>query len=564
MNVSKYIINFFKSKKIKNFYVFQGGAIMNVINEIGKDKSLKYLVPHHEQSLSMQVDTSARLDGYSVGMVTSGPGATNILTGVCSAYYDSIPCFFITGQVGQVHIKKNKKYRQLGFQETDVVSIFKSVTKYCKQIKNENEIGYELEKAYNISISGRPGPVLLDIPFNIQKKQVKKLKPFIAKIDKYKNYNFLHEKNEINKLLKKSSKLMFVIGGGIKNSKNQEKIIEFLSSYKIPFALTWTSFDVVDQKNDYYLGCIGKNGHRSANIACEEADIIFTLGQRFAVKNIYGDFGKKAKIIAIDIDDQEIKSNFVKIKRGINLSIDNFYEKILKNINFSKNLKWIKKITNLKKDQFYINVVSNKSIKENLVNPFIFMNKISNLIGKSYIIHCDIGAHQTWFFQSFNQKKGQKIINHCGHGAMGHSVCSAIAANFLYKNKKNITFIGDGGFMMNLQELNLINPNNKNIKIIVLNNSSLGNTFLGTLNTFKKTYGNEKKYGYNPPDVKSISKGFNLTYFKIEKNSKILPIFKKFIKFKRSAILDVRISKYQPTAELHQINTTKNFIKIDF
>ena len=106
MNVSKYIINFFKSKKIKNFYVFQGGAIMNVINEIGKDKSIKYLVPHHEQSLSMQVDTSARLDGYSVGMVTSGPGATNILTGVCSAYYDPIPCFFITGQVGQVHIKK--------------------------------------------------------------------------------------------------------------------------------------------------------------------------------------------------------------------------------------------------------------------------------------------------------------------------------------------------------------------------------------------------------------------------------------------------------------------------
>src|SRR6056300_642207 len=125
MLASKYIVNFFKSKGIRKFFVFQGGAIMNIINDIGSDKSIKYLVPHHEQSLSMQVDTAARLKKYSVGLVTSGPGATNILTGVCSAYYDSVPCFFITGQVGRIHIKKNNKYRQLGFQETDVISIFK-------------------------------------------------------------------------------------------------------------------------------------------------------------------------------------------------------------------------------------------------------------------------------------------------------------------------------------------------------------------------------------------------------------------------------------------------------
>ena len=145
---------------------------MHIINEIGKNKKCKFIVPYHEQALSMQVDTMGRLNRYGVGMVTSGPGATNILTGVCSAYYDSVPCFFITGQVGQVHLKKKKTYRQLGFQETDVVSIFKSVTKYVKQIKRASDVLYELEKAYQISKSGRPGPVILDIPFNIQKQNV--------------------------------------------------------------------------------------------------------------------------------------------------------------------------------------------------------------------------------------------------------------------------------------------------------------------------------------------------------------------------------------------------------
>lgn len=562
MLVSKYIVQFFKSKGIKKFFVFQGGAIMNIINEIGSDKSVKYLVPHHEQSLSMQVDTASRLQGYAVGLVTSGPGATNILTGVCSAYYDSIPCFFITGQVGQIHIKKNIKYRQLGFQETDVVSIFKNVTKYSKQIKNKKEIPTELEKAYQVSIAGRPGPVLLDIPFNIQGEEIKKIKKNL-------NYNLKNQsdhnktKQQIIKYIKASTKILFIIGGGIKNSTRKNQILNFLKKNKVPFALTWPSFEITDRNNKYYIGCIGKNGHRSANIACAEADLIITLGQRFAVKNVFGSFGKKAKIIAIDIDKQETKSNLANVNLGVNMSIDFFYEKILKNTAFIKNPNWTKEIFKIKKKFFDINVTSNKSIQENLVNPFIFFNQASKLINKNYILHCDIGAHQTWFFQAFNQKKGQKILNHCGHGAMGHSVCSAISSNFIDKRKKNIAFIGDGGFMMNLQELNTIKSSNKNIKIVVLNNSSLGNTFLGTLYAFKKTFGNEKKNGYHPPNIRSLAKGFNLKYLEIKNNKQIHHVFKKFLNLNESVILDVKISKFQPTAELHQIYKEEKTINID-
>lgn len=378
MLVSKYIIEFFKSKGIKKFYVFQGGAIMNIIHQLGSDKSLKYLVPHHEQSLSMMVDTAARLSRYGVGMVTSGPGATNILTGVCSAYYDSIPCFFITGQVGQIHIKKNKNYRQLGFQETDVVSIFKSVTKYAAQIKNKNEVQEQLEKAYQLSLQGRPGPVLLDVPFNIQNQKIKvkkSIRTSFKKLSKKNKLNYTNIKNTINKLdkyIKDLNKILFIIGGGIKNSKVEKKLINFLNKKKLPFALTWTSFDICNKTDNQYLGCIGKNGHRSSNIASTEADLIIALGQRFAVKNIYGQFGKNAKLVAIDIDKQEIKSNFAKIELGINIDLDTFYNKILKKVKFQKQLKWNNRVSFLKRNLFDINVVNNKSMNDNLVNPFVF------------------------------------------------------------------------------------------------------------------------------------------------------------------------------------------------
>jgi len=556
MRVSEYIIKFFESKGINDFFVFQGGAIMNLIHEIGESKKSKYIVPHHEQSLSMQVDSFARLNGYGVGMVTSGPGATNILTGVCSAYYDSIPCFFITGQVGQVHLKKNERYRQFGFQETDVVKIFNSVTKYAKQIQSPLEIRYELEKAYYLSRSGRPGPVLIDLPFNIQIADINPQKIKIFKPKTYKGKkNYIKKINKIDHFLKKSQKPIFLIGGGIKFSKLKSNLLKRLFNKRIPFVTTWTSQDITSSNQNNYFGSIGKNGHRTANLACQEADLIISLGQRFAVKNIFGNFGKNAKIIAIDIDKEELKPNLSKIDLSINISIDEFIKKIKINTKKNQFLKWNNELLDLKKKCFLIDV-QKKSLKTKKVNPFKFFFTISKFLNQNHILHVDIGAHQTWFFQSFISKDGQKIVNHCGHGAMGHAICSGIAGSYSkYKYKKNIVFIGDGGFMMNVQELNYIKKNKLPLKIVVLNNFSLGNTFLGTLERFKKTYGNDEKHGYSVPNIKKISKGFEIDYLKISNDKMIKKTFKKFLASKNNSILEVEISKFQPTAELHQIKS---------
>ncbi len=558
MKVSKIIIDFFIKKGIKNFFLYQGGNIMHIINEVGKNKKCKFIVPYHEQALSMQVDTMGRLNRYGVGMVTSGPGATNILTGVCSAYYDSVPCFFITGQVGQIHLKKKKTYRQLGFQETDVVSIFKSVTKYVKQIKKASEILYELEKAYQISKSGRPGPVILDIPFNIQRQDVSFKDLNRTKFKSKLNNNKLKELNKIrqlNNFLKDSKKPLILVGGGIKNPDLSNIFLSKISKYKIPFVTTWTSQDITSFNNKYYLGSIGKSGHRSANLATEEADLIITLGQRFAVRNIIGKFGSKSKIVSIDIDKEEILNSQMKIDLGINISIESF----LKNWELKKNSnnysQWNKQTRDLKKNLFEINVICKKKANRNLVNPFIFFRKISKKLSNTSQIHVDIGSNQTWFFQSFEQKKGQKIISHCGHGAVGSAVCSSIAGYFYNKKIKNIVFIGDGGLMMNIQELSYINLKKLPIKIVVLNNSSLGNTFQPSLLAFNKVYGNDNKTGYMAPNIKELCKGFNFKYFEISNNNQIDKNFLNFYNFKSHSILNVKISKFQRTAELNMIDS---------
>jgi acetolactate synthase-1/2/3 large subunit len=203
MKVTDFLAKKIKALKINNIPVFQGGAIMHLIDSIGELKGLNYYVPYHEQSMAMSADGYSRIKGMGVGCVTSGPGGTNLITGVCCSYYDSIPCLFFTGQVGQFHIKRSKEMRQRGFQETDMVSLFSSITKFAYQIKNPNEVGYIFDKAVYLAKKGRPGPVVIDLPYNIQIADInlKKIKKFFPPKENNKNLKLQFQIKKIIKLL---------------------------------------------------------------------------------------------------------------------------------------------------------------------------------------------------------------------------------------------------------------------------------------------------------------------------------------------------------------------------
>lgn len=541
--------------------MYQGGAVMNFIDEIGRNKKLKYFVPYHEQALSMQVDTMARLDGFAAGFVTSGPGATNLMTGVCSAFYDFIPCFYFTGQVGQIHLKKNRGVRQLGFQETDVVSIFKPITKYAVQLNDPKKVKFELEKGYEIAISGRPGPVLFDVPFNVQKCFVDEKK--IISFKNKKNTSKIKEINklkELHKLLNNAQRPLILVGGGVQRAGQNKKFLEFVKKNQIPFVTTWMSQHITSYDNPLYNGSIGKNGHRSANLLTYESDLILCLGQRFAVKNIFGDFGKKAKIIAVDIDRNELINGWFKPNISIEINLKNFF-KTFRKIKIKKtSTDWLKYCLNIKNKIFKTFMISKRYMeREKYISVYDFFDHISKLVPDNSLIFPDAGANQVWFFQSFLQKKNQIIINHTGHSPMGHSIASAIGGFYSKKSKsrKIIAFIGDGGFMMNLQEMEYINNFKIPIKIVILDNRCLGNTKLGTFLAFNgRTHGNDKKNGYYPPNIKQLCRGFKIPYYEFSNGNKklLLKKFRTFIQRKGSSVFRLKLSEMQNVAELHTLN----------
>lgn len=549
MKVSDFIALKIKNLGIKDVPVFQGGAIMHIIDSIGKLKGLNYYCPYHEQSMAMSVDCYSRLKSFGIGCVTSGPGATNLITGVCCSYYDSIPCLFITGQVGQFHIKKNKLHRQKGFQETDVKELFSSITKFSYQIKNAEEVDYILDKAIYIAKTGRPGPVIIDIPYNIQtsKINVKNLKKFTPK-------KIILNKEKINKdirmLIKNiynHKKVVFICGGGVPISKNNKNFLSLVKKIQVPFVTTWSSQDITPYDNKLYIGSIGRHGNQSANETINNADLIITFGFRFAPKAISENFRSnlKIKIISLDIDKIELAESIVKTDKKINLDLSYFF-KLVKKIKLKKldNKDWVDQCLKIKKIKFLNNLEDKNKDKKALVNPYLFFHKLSFMIKKDAVLITDAGANLSWCMMSFKITNKQRLISAWGNSPMGYSISGGIGAAYATKNKQIISCIGDGSFMINVQELQFLKHHkNINLNIIVFDNETLGNTKLGTEEAFNgRTHGNDKKHGYYPPDIKKIANSFSLKYFYLNKNKNINDVIKKFLKNNGNKILHVKIS----------------------
>tara|TARA_B110000977_G_scaffold197687_1_gene280846 strand:- start:2912 stop:4603 length:1692 start_codon:yes stop_codon:yes gene_type:complete len=544
MKVKDFLAIKIKNLKINNIPVFQGGAIMHLIDSIGELKGLEYYVPYHEQSMAMSVDAYSRIKGIGVGCVTSGPGGTNLITGVCCSYYDSIPCLFFTGQVGQFHIKKSNKMRQRGFQETDMVSLFSSITKFSYQIKDPNEVGYIFDKAIYLAKSGRPGPVVIDLPYNIQIADIdlKKIKKFIPPKEKNKNSKLLLQIKKIIKLLNKNEKVVFVAGGGLRVSNTYKDFLKIIKKMNIPFVTTWASQDITPFDNKLFFGSIGRHGHQSANDVINSADLLVTFGFRFAPKAISENYKKnnKKKIISIDIDPLELNEAIVKPDIKICADLKIFFN-LFKKFSIKKytNQKWIKQCVEFKKLKY----LNNLSVGSKEVNPYLFFNIFSKKVKKDSIVITDAGANLCWCMESFNVTKNQRLISAWGNSPMGYSMGAGIGASYASPKKEVFSLIGDGSFMMNVQEMQFLKHHNLNLKIIIFDNQGLGNTKLGTEAAFNgRTHANNSAYGYYPPNIKDIVSSYKIKYFNLKKNNDIEKSINALVKYKGNAVLHVKVS----------------------
>ena len=427
------------------------------------------------------------------------------------------------------------------------------ITKYSVLVTKLENIRYELEKCLYLSKEGRPGPTVIDIPFNIQVAEINpnKLKKFIPpkKIDNSRKYELI-SKSLISEI-RKSKKPLIIIGGGVQNLKNNNLILRLLNKLNIPVVTTWQSADVLYYDYPLNLGSAGRSGNRSAIYAIQDCDLLLSFGCRFTTKVHINEktFASNAKIIGFDIDKYEISQGLIKFNKGYEVDLKEFLpflEKFISKMNFKNELEnnWSYRINFLKKKHYVIDETI-KTKNKNYISPYKFINELFNLAKKDAIFIPDAGMNITWTYQANRIKKGQRVFTGCGASPMGYALPAAIGAYYATRNKEIIVIAGDGGFQMNIQELQAIAFNKLPIKIIILNNESLGNTRFPAQRLFGNSAGNDKKGGYSWPDFTKIAKAYDIDAINI-KNSKNLKLqIKKILDSKKSILANVRIDPKQ-------------------
>lgn len=519
MKASDFLATYIESKGVKNIFELSGGMITHLLDSFYLKTKVNIISVHHEQSGAFAADACGRVTGIpGIALATSGPGATNLLTGIGSCYFDSSPAIFITGQVNTFELRAEKKIRQLGFQETDIVSMAKPITKKAFLVTDANDLPQILEEAFYIATSGRPGPVLIDIPMNIQRADIK--------IPKSKMIKSVKSKLKIQSVLASLSadivsakKPLLLLGRGVKAAFVQSELEQFLKITNLPVVTSLLALDAINFNSSQRMGFIGSYGNRWANIALGDCDLLIVLGSRLDIRQTGADtafFGKR-KIYHIDCEEGEI-NNRIQGCTSILSDVKTFLQIFIlksKNVVFDKKINWFKEIKLLQKkwdDCKELDCIG--------INPNYFMHILSqkSKLSKAYI--ADVGAHQMWAAQSLEIQKNQLFLTSGGMGAMGFALPAAIGASFSFNKKAVVAIIGDGCMQINVQELQTIVRNNLPIKIIVINNESLG-----MITQFQQSYFEERYqstlWGYSAPNFEKIGNAYGINSKTITKTIEI-------------------------------------------
>lgn len=479
MKLTDYIVSFLEKKGIHDFFGYQGTMIAHFVDSVEKNPNTNNHSCYNEQGASFAACGYAQAkDDCACAYATSGPGAVNLLSGVADAYFDSLPVIFLTGQLNTYEYSGIEGLRQQGFQEIDIVSMAKPVTKYCVQIREPEDIVKELNKAYHIATTGRKGPVLIDLPMNIQRGEVEH-PVYDMEFEEPEADETLTEQAvaAVEDALRSAKRPVIMIGHGVDSKESQAALVRFAEKYQIPMITSVLAKSVLPYDHPLNFGCIGgAYGHRYANmIANAKSDLLLCFGISLCTRQIgvkVHEFAKNAKILRIDIDSFNLQRDIH--ENGVN------EEKFCTDT--EKVIFGLKNIVLAESPERKEWAVVCSEIKENLQavddqTPERYTNRmiaaLSDSLADTSAIAIDVGQHMVWSYQSFKNRKGQQMLFSGGHGAMGYALPAAIGAH--YATGKPVACIcGDGAFQMNIQELQWVKRENLPIKILVMNNGALG------------------------------------------------------------------------------------------
>lgn len=514
MKLSDYVAQFLKDLGVGCIFGYQGANIAHMIDSITNADGIRFVTAYNEQGAAFAACGYAyATNGLGVALASSGPGAINLISGIANAYYDSIPCIFITGNVTRNTMKKELKVRQNAFQENDIVAMVKGVTKYSVTVFAAEDIRYHLEKAAFLARSGRCGPVLLDLPHDIQKSEVdpQALRGFSPGPECKESSDSLRRKTQdVMQLFQKARRPLLVVGGGATSERARYAIRELLKGESIPAVSTLRGLDIVSHDQKCFLGFAGAYGNRYANLAIKYSDAILVVGarldERFIAVNDKSLFEKK-QIIHVDIDPNEL-GHVLKETIQIHSSAEDFLEQMINAGGIQTACeKWMEALSVWRKR--YPSEIDEKDFSLNTI-----ISILTKRTKDQTLFFVDIGISQMSVAQSAYITGNQRIFTSAGHGAMGFSLPAAIGAAYAKGVSNVVCFVGDGAFHMNIQEMLMLSKGNLPVHVVVLNNGCLGmirdyqekafcKRYAATIDEFKEV------------DYQAIAKAYGVDYLQV-------------------------------------------------
>ena len=549
MKGSDYIARFIESLGTRHVFTVTGGACAHIVDSIAAVDALDLVCVQHEQAGAMAADCYSRFDDLiGVTVVTSGPGATNLITGMACSWFDSVPVLHLSGQVNTFEQKNDLRIRQMGFQETDIVSMVATITKFAQKVDHPEDLRAILEEAVYWAREGRGGPVLVDIPFDVQTADVdpSSMRAFVPPASQM-HSDHSSQYDVICERLASSERPVLLVGGGTKLADARLEFLALAEDLQIPVVSTWSGIDVVPTDHPLYRGQIGVYGDRAANFCVQNCDLLISVGSRLDSRitgGKYASFAREAFRVVVDIDESELFKGRVEADLPLKMDAREFCTDLRKTLSThgpSPAKRWLQ-LTRTWQEE--LAGYDRKSPPPGFVDPYDFLEVLSDVAPPDSVVVTDCGANLTWTIQGFHPTGSQRVISAFGNSPMGYAMAAAMGAHFAAPERPLYCIIGDGGLQMNIQDLQTIRHYEIPMKIFILNNRGYG-----IIKQFQDLYLDGRHVatgeGYSCPDFSEIAAAYGLDYLRISDVAATRDALAPVLASERPTIIDVWLPEDQ-------------------
>lgn len=554
MKVSDFVISFLEANDITDVFTVSGGGIAHLLDSMGRNSKLRYYCNYHEQACAISAEAYARITG-KVGacLVTIGPGAINALSGIVGAWYDSIPVLVISGQVRSDLIADYSKIRQKGPQEGNVLEMARPVTKYIVSVREPARIRYEMEKAIHLARSGRPGPVWIEIPFDVQGAEVdqRTLQGFTPPAASAgKQSETTAQADQILEAISKSQRPLLVAGNGVRLANAHESFLRLVESWQIPVVVPFSAKDLIHEDHPQNAGVFGASGQRRANFAVQNADLLISLGAGLSVTKVgfnYAGFAPKARKVIVDIEPGQIEHQVPKADVPIVADLRELLPELLQqsgNRDYRPAVRWLDACAMWKRR--YPVILPEYFRDTNFVNMYVWMDRLADALEPGDVLVTGNGFDVVSCYQAFKVKKWQRVILSGNWGSMGWDLPLAVGSCIARGRKRTVLVNGDGSIQWNIQELLTANYYKLPLKIFVLSNNGYSSIRSTQNSLFEgRLVGADPSSGVGTMDFEKLAGLYGFSYSRIETNNEIADGARRALAGEGASICEVKISPNQ-------------------